>query len=97
MLLSIFDAAFFMLLYVVFIILMVYLWIFLIKEIRQIARDSKRNVTVWTILSIVMSPFMGTILITCFELCRVIKETHAATKNPDPADGVIQHVQTEDR
>lgn len=96
MLLGIFDAAFLMLLYVVFIILMVYLWVFLIKEIRQIARNSKRNITVWTILSIVMSPFVGTVLITCFEMCRVISETHAPKKNPDPADGVIEHVQAED-
>lgn len=98
MLLGIFDEAFLMLLYVVFIVLMIYLWIFLIKEIRQIARNSKRNVTMWTIIAIVMSPFIGTILLTCFELCRVLKESHPAQTNPDPADGIIEHdVQTENR
>lgn len=97
-LLSFFDVAFLSFLYMVFIVLMIYLWIFLIKEIRQIARNSKRNVTMWTIIAIVMSPFIGTILLTCFELCRVIKESHPTQTNPDPADGIIEHdVQTENR
>lgn len=62
-------------LYVAFIALFVYLYIFLIKEIRQIASDSGRNVTMWTIISIVMSPFVATVIITGFELCRAIKES----------------------
>lgn len=61
--------------YLTFIALIVYLYIFLIKEIREIAKSSNRNVTMWTIVSIVMSPFISTMIITGFELCRAIRES----------------------
>ena len=62
-------------LYLAFIALVVYLYIFLIKEIREIAKSSNRNVMMWTIVSIVMSPFVATVIITGFELCRAIRES----------------------
>lgn len=62
-------------LYPAVIALIVYLYIFLIKEIREIAKNSNRNVTMWTIVSIVMSPFVATVIITGFELCRAIRES----------------------
>lgn len=80
MLLNSFAIVFLTLLYCAFITLCVYLYVFLIKEICQIARDSKRNVAAWVILSILVSPFIATILITCFELCRAIKESREENK-----------------
>ena len=62
-------------LYLAFTVLMVCLYIFLIKEIREIAKSSNRNVMMWTIISIVMSPFIAAMIITGFELCRAIKES----------------------
>ena len=66
-------------LYLAVITLMVYLYIFLIKEIREIAKNSNRNVTMWTIVSVVMSPFVATVIITGFELCRAIRESRQET------------------
>lgn len=83
-------------LYVAFIVLFVYLYIFLIKEIRQIASDSGRNVMMWTIISIVMSPFVATVILTGFELCRVIKEIHAEKDGKGKANKANKDVQAED-
>lgn len=67
-------------LYAAFFILLLYLWVFLIKEIRQIARNSKRDVATWTILSIVFSPFIITVVLTCFTLCDAIHESKKAAE-----------------
>ena len=82
---------FFGILYLAAIALMVYLYIFLIKEIRQIASDSGRNVTMWTVISIVVSPFVATIILTGFELCWAIKEIRTEKSNK------AENVQTENR
>lgn len=76
------------LLYLAALILIIYLWVFIIKEIRQIARDGKRNIAVWTIMAIIFSPFITVIILTCFELCRVIHESRnekeTAKNTPTP-------------
>lgn len=69
MTLTIVDTLFLGFLYLVFLGLMVYLWIFLIGDIREIAKKTGRNVTMWTVISIVMSPFIGIVMLTCFETC----------------------------
>ena len=80
---------FFGILYLAAIALTVYLYIFLIKEIRQIARDSNRNVAAWTVISIVVSPFVATVILTGFELCWAIKEIRTEKSNK------AKNVQTE--
>lgn len=71
------------LLYATFFILLLYLWVFLIKEIRQIARNSKRDVVTWTILSIVFSPFIITVVLTCLELCSAINDSKKAAEEKE--------------
>ncbi len=71
------------LLYAAFFILILYLWVFLIKEIRQIARNSKRDVATWTILSIVFSPFIITVVLTCFMLCDAIHDSKKAAEEKE--------------
>lgn len=71
------------LLYAAFFILLIYLWVFLIKEIRQITRNSKRDVVTWTILSIVFSPFIITVVLTCLELCSAINDSKKAAEEKE--------------
>lgn len=60
--------------YLTIIALLIYFWIFIIKEIRKIARESKRDVTIWTIMAILLSPLVTIILLTCFEVCQTIQD-----------------------
>lgn len=60
--------------YLTIIALLIYFWIFIIKEIRKIARESKRDVTIWTIMAILLSPLITIILLTCFEVCQTIQD-----------------------
>lgn len=71
------------LLYAAFFILLLYLLVFLINEIRQIARNSKRDVATWTILSIVFSPFIITVILTCLELCSAINNSKKAAEEKE--------------
>lgn len=81
MVLTIVDTLFLGFLYLVFLGLTVYLWIFLIGDIRKIAKETGRNVTMWTVISIVMSPFIGIVMLTCFEACEFFGRN--VMKEPD--------------
>ena len=90
------EIFFFSLLYIAALVLIIYLWVFIIKEIRKIAKEGKRNVAIWTVMAIVFSPFVTVTVLTCFEICRAIQETRnekeMSKKAPMPLNECDNHV-----
>ena len=55
---------------------LIYLYVFLVKEIRKIVRESGRNMTTWTIMSILFpGPIVTIYVLTCLEICNAMNKT----------------------